>query len=261
MKKKRPKNAPTTALVAGAARKEERRSAGGEQLPEHESHGLIGISRIQGRTPLFGSPVAPYNFIELRIHEGQRHHGLGGDRFHDGKIVCTLRMSETQFAQMITTPNQGTGVPCTLQYRHTEGFKKLDDPPAEESEAGVTRRQFEEDVADTLATMDDARARVKESLDNARISGKLRESLMSEIFEVFRVFDDYAPFAMKRFEENVQTAVAAAKTEVSAFVSNVARETGLAALREGAAPVLALEDIRDVTDETQVADGEEPIQE
>jgi len=246
MKKRKPKNAPGTALVAGAARKEERRTAGGEELPEHESHGLIGISRIQGRTPLFGSPVAPYNFIELRVHEGLRYHNLGSDRFHDGKLVCTLRMSETQFAQMITTPNQGVGVPCTLQYRHTEGFKKLEDPPTEESEAGITRRQFQEDVEDTLATMDDARARVKKSLDEARISGKLRESLLSEIFEVFRVFDDYAPFAMKAFERNVQTAVASAKTEVAAFVSNVARETGLAALREGAQPVLTLEDIQEV---------------
>jgi hypothetical protein len=244
MKKKKPTG--TQALVAGAARKEERRQAGGEELPPHESHGLIGISRCSGRVPLFGSPVAPYNFIELRIHEGIRYHGLGHDRFHDGKMVCTLRMSETQFAQMITTPNQGVGVPCTLKYRHTEGFKKLDDPPTEESEAGITRRQFKEDVADTLATMDDARARVKESLDNAKISGKLRESLMGEIFEVFRVFDDYAPYAMKAFEENVQTAVATAKTEVVAFVGNVARETGLAALRDGAEPVLALDDIHEV---------------
>lgn len=259
MKKKRPND--SKALVAGAARKEERRSAGGEQLPEHESHGLIGISRCSGRVPLYGSPVAPYNFIELRIHEGTRHHGLGSDRFHDGKIVCILRMSETQFAQMITTPNQGIGVPCTLKYRHTEGFKELEDPPVEETEAGITRRQFTEDVADTLAVMDEARARVATLIDEAKCTRKLKEALLSEIFEVFRVFDDYAPFAMKKFEENVQTAVATAKTEVAAYVANVAQQTGLAALREGAEPVLALADVSDDSDEIQVQGAERSIEE
>ena len=242
-------------MAAGAARKEARRSAGGEEFPTHESHGMVGISRCSGRVPLHGSPVEPYNFIRLTVQEGVHNHGLGRDHWYAGRMVLQLHMSETQFAQMVTTPNMGDGVPCTLTYRHTEGFVKLDDPPAEESAAGITRRQFREDVEDTLATMDDARRRVEEQLDAAKISGKLRESLRREIFEVFRVFDDYAPFAMKAFEENVQTAVAAAKTEVATYVSHVAQQTGLAALQAGADPVLTLADVSE--QDTQTIDERE----
>ena len=211
-----------------------RRTYDYEDLPRHESHGLIGISRIQGIANLHGSPIKSHGFIEIRIHEGRRSVGLGTEHNHDGRIVTYLRMSETQFAQMITTPNTGRGVPCTLTHRHTEGFKKMDPPPAEESLSSVTRRQFVEDVRDSMATMKAVRQRIDKKLSEGKISKKLQEELRSEIFDMLRLFEDSAPFVMERFEENVQDTVAAAKTEVASYVALVAQEKGLEALKGGA---------------------------
>lgn len=210
-----------------------RRRCDYETIERHESHGLIGISRIQGTANLHGSPITSHGFIELRIHEGHRNAGLGGEHYHDGKIIAYVRMSETQFAQMITTPNQGSGVPCTLtRYRDGEKLKLCEEPPQEESVSSITRRQFTEDITDATANINVVRDRIEKKLRDSKISNKLRAELQSEMFELLRLFQDSAPFVMERFEENVQETVATAKTEVASYVSLVAQQHGLKALRE-----------------------------
>jgi len=210
-----------------------RRRCDYEDLPRHESHGLIGISRVQGIANLHGSPIKSHGFIELHIHEGHRKAGLGGEHYHDGKIIACVRLSETQFAQMITTPNMGCGVPCTLtHYRDGDRLKQCEDPPAEESVSSITRRQFKEDVQDSMATMKATRRRIEKKLSEGKLSKKLQDELRSEIFELLRIFEDSAPFVMERFEENVQATVATAKTELASYVSLVAQKRGLEALRE-----------------------------
>lgn len=100
----------------------------------HPAYGLIGWSRVQGHLPLYRSVVDTGHQIAVRISEGYMFaEGVGGDEHHmDGKRIVEVRMSESQFAAFICTPNQGVGIPCTITDRVVGGeYKRMPTVPAE----------------------------------------------------------------------------------------------------------------------------------
>jgi hypothetical protein len=205
----------------------------------HESYGMIGISRVQGHHRLFGSPIEPQHAIWLRISEGSVRHGLGREWYHDGDLIAEVAMSEVQFAQMITTPNMGSGIPCTLLYhRDGKGLKKCETPPKQQSEASKTRDEYTQEVASKIGTLKSVRRQVEKLIDESGISGKRKEEIKSAIIGLTRLFEDSAPFLMKSFEENIEKVIAVAKVEISTHAEHVLRETGVQALKSGDVPLL-----------------------
>lgn len=205
-----------------------------KELPKHEANGIIRLARVQGRTDLFGCPVRVMGFMQLEISECELHHDrVSGDHYDEGKHIATIWMSATQFAEMITTPNVGVGVPCTLRhYRDGEKLKECEPPPRQESEAARTRHSFREEVEQRLDAMRAAReevAKVTESL-----SARKREAVLETIDRFMKLFTDSAPFMMERFEEHAEEVVGRAKGEISAFAEVVAQRTGIEALKAGA---------------------------
>jgi hypothetical protein len=222
--------------------KKKRGSYGEERFPEHESYGLVTWSRVQGKARLFGSPIEPNHFISLRVSDGVRRHGLGDSRYSDGKIQVEIQMSETQFAEFITTPNRGVGTPCTYRYKREGGqLKTCDPPPRQETEASATRRHFEEDVQETMASLKSTRRRIEKLIDETRLGAKRKEEIRDEIHGLLRMFEDSAPFMMARFEENAQKVIGSAKAEITQHARLVAHEVGVETLRASVPNVPLLE--------------------
>lgn len=212
----------------------------GEKLEDHPSYALVGISRVQGRFRLFGSPIEPQHAIVLTIHKASSHHGLGSDRHFDKHSLFEIAMSETQFAQMITSPNTGCGVPCTIGgYRENDKWVLVEDPPKQTSEASRTRAAFKREVGEKLGAMDEVRSKLFDVIDGSALSIKKKDEIKESITRMVRLFTDSAPFMMKCFEENVEKVIGAAKTEISSHAALVLQQTGVQALAEGAVPMLA----------------------
>ena len=95
-----------------------------EEVEAHPCYGMISVHRqTGGHTKLFGSPLDSHpSTIAITIREAERHHNLSSDWFFARKPIIEIDLSPMQYAEMITTPNVGSGVPCTIRYRHTEGL-------------------------------------------------------------------------------------------------------------------------------------------
>jgi len=171
---------------------------GDKELTErHESFGLVGFSRVQGSTHLFGSHLERHHhFIVLRVHRAQVvHSSLGYDRHRtDGRVpIVEVEMSAAQFAEAITTMNVGEGVPCTI--RSVEGCPMEPVPEAVVTENVKIRDGFAEKVKGTVIKATNARDAFAALVESgATVSkGRARE-LLGILDKVVMDLRDNAPF-------------------------------------------------------------------
>ena len=106
---------------------------------EHKSHpsfAVIQVSRINssGAVPLFGASIGHSNTIKLTINRAEaiRSTDLSYDRYFPREQLIEIEMTQTQFAEMITSMNYGSGVPVTLRQFNRE---RPEDPPVENKRA------------------------------------------------------------------------------------------------------------------------------
>jgi hypothetical protein len=148
-------------------------------------------------------------------------------------------MSEVQFAEMITTPNIGSGVPCTLRYaRNGTGLHQYEEPPRQETEASRTRDEFTAVVEERMATMKSVKRRIDKLMEEGSLAKAPRMEIGQEIDQLLQLFTSSAPFFMERFEENAEKVVATAKAEITAHVEMVARHVGIDTLKGVEMPLL-----------------------
>jgi len=197
---------------------------------DHESYGMIGISRVTG-TPrrLFGSSISHSNTIILTIKTGEKDRHLNRNWFFGNKQIVSIEMSAIQFSEMITSLNMGDGVPCTLR---DIGDGRIEDPPATD-DAILTRSEFKEkllSIADTYAgSINDAK---KILLKKGSIKVKDREKAWDIISAIYQSIRSTLPFINESFNKSVERTVLEAKGEIESFVENKIRSTGIQSLRD-----------------------------
>lgn len=75
----------------------------------------IGRSQCSGKQALFGSSIKHHDIINLRISPAFMDRDLNYDRYYAENLpYIEIAMSQSQFAQAITSLNMGAGVPVTL---------------------------------------------------------------------------------------------------------------------------------------------------
>jgi len=205
---------------------------------KHEAQGIVKISHWSGRMNLFGTHVETYGGVSLEISECETEFDrISGRHYYPGKAVASINLSPVQFAELITTPNQGCGVPCTLEYyRDGETLKKCEPlPERTRSEAGEVREAFMEQINEKMASFKSIKRRIDSLLKKgAKMKAADREEIAGEIHSFMRLMGDSLPFAAKCFEEAADATVTAAKGEISSFADITAKQTGLAVLQEQA---------------------------
>jgi len=86
-----------------------------EYTETHPSYGCIGISQVSGKGVLFGSEVSHQHFISITISEARRVVDEPREFVMSDRELVRIAMTQAQFAEMITSPNRGSGVPCTIE--------------------------------------------------------------------------------------------------------------------------------------------------
>src|SRR5271157_2285441 len=115
-------------------------------VEKHPSYGMVGINRSQSSgTYLFGSIQKHHSFITLTIKHAEVARHLANDWYHaDSLPIVEIEMSHTQFAELITSPGIGDGVPCTI--RGLDGKLVEECPPPAEMDS-----KFAEDLKKTTS--------------------------------------------------------------------------------------------------------------
>jgi hypothetical protein len=196
---------------------------------EHESWALIQANRISGKSDdLFGTSIDHHNSIRLTISQAQECRDESYGHYMPTRQLIEVEMSAMQWAELMTSMNVGSGVPCTI--RRLSG--KAIEGQQHQTETLRIQDEFEAKVSEHTAGIEQAMDAVIKKLDEAKLSAVKKKEITDALHKFYRLFGDTAPFMHKLFTEACEGTVTEAKAMVDAFVTHAIITKGLEALAD-----------------------------
>lgn len=183
---------------------------------QHESYGLMGLYRQTSSHPhpLFGSSIKHRDTIVMRLNKAKYERGLSHDwYFADGTIV-EVEMSQSQFAEIITSLNQGEGFPVTIKYLNGKFMSEC--PYEDKSE--VHLQEFK-DTNDK--SINDIKTLIKEVEDlftnKKNLTKADKEHCLNTLRKIQNDVGANAEYRLSAFHEQMDKTTNEAKGEIEAF--------------------------------------------
>lgn len=204
----------------------------------HPAYGQISVSRVSHShgAVLYGTDFRHRHYVQITIQRSEFERGLSSDWPHAGGELVRLKMSEAQWATMVSSLNMGGGVQCTLEH---VGYERMPMIPYRDS-----AQEFQPEADGTLAKavqhLKELGAEIQE--ETGKLPKNLRERLGEKVRRAIQDLESNLPFVSRRLGEHMETRVEKAKSEITAWATNFVMRAGLAHLQEK--PPIALEDAR-----------------
>ena len=211
----------------------------------HEAYGVISFSKAKSshELPLFGSSILHSDIIVVEVKTASQRRQLSDDWIHPEETILIGHMSHKQFANLITSLNQGGGTLITLEYVTGDPKPRRSEPPGPEH-----RKQFEKEFQDALTEpMADLNELISES--KGRLKRRL-EGIRSQM-------TNRLPFVEQQFARQMERSTNEAKAEIEAFFSARERTAAIPVLQEEAETRRALLPDEDAGDTTENQDKEQ----
>jgi hypothetical protein len=206
--------------------------SGGTYVAKHPSYGVVNVSRssYSKNQALFGSSILASNVIRFEISSAEVDRTLNNDYIHATKSLIEFEMTQVQFAEMMTTMNYGSGVPCTIRKVEDEIFPS----PPYNSKVSQFQSEFKNKMhniaVDVERTMSDATDMLK---NKDYITKKDREQILHDLEMLVQNLKSNVPYIAGQFTEQMDKTVGEAKSEVEAYYTNVVKQLGDHALKSG----------------------------
>lgn len=195
-----------------------------KEVQTHPSYGMIGVSRISGgNLVLNGSDFIHNRSIAIRIKYGELLRDSASEHHYAGSEIVEVYMSEAQWATFVSSMNIGEGVPCTLTRVMGKSIPMIPKPRNRAI-------QFTDAVKERLEKSREALEALSKSIDDTKISIKLKKELQDLVREARVNIGSNLNFVATQFGEHIEKNVESAKMEVSAFIHNAITHAGLEAL-------------------------------
>lgn len=217
---------------------------------EHPSFGVISWSRMTTMGPnvdginLFGSDLRHHNLIAVRIHRASRRRDLSRSWIHAQEPIAEVIMSSHQFAEFITSPNQGDGVPCTIRRTQTEWDI---DNPQYPTEGQLHAKEFRDSVKKFQEDASDIKQMMKTMDKRGAVKKSDFHTLMSMVDHLVTQYESNLPFVNESFQKAMAKTVASGKQEIETYIQRRIHDAGLEHLG-----------IENVTPQLLEADSERP---
>lgn len=190
-----------------------------ENKETHPSYATLQFNRVHGgSTNLFGSSIQHRDTIVMRVRNAVIERSLNSDHIMGESEIIECEMSYSQFAEVITSMNQGTGVPVTLRYHKGEG--RIEKCPFVDK-----RKQFESEFEQKLdkanEKINSLINEVAEIFSEKKNIGKAdREEILNKLRNVQQEVGSNSKFVYSQFNEQMDKTTMEAKGEIEAFVQN-----------------------------------------
>jgi uncharacterized protein YihD (DUF1040 family) len=197
---------------------------------KHESYAMLQISRVSnGRGQnLFGSSIKHSNTITLRIKEARMDRHLNRDWYYGGKEYIEIEMSYSQFAEAITSLNQGEGVPVTLKYLMG---KEITECPHVDKR-GEFENEFREQMEELSQKLKKLTENTELILNEKKSLNKIdKDIILNEIKMLRQEINSNIPFMATSFNEQMDKTVLEAKGEIEGFMMHKVISAGLEKLQ------------------------------
>lgn len=196
-------------------------------MPEkHESYAVLSMSR--GHTnvsrSMFGSSIKHSNVISLRIDTATLNRDLHKDSIFPEKRLIEIEMSEAQFAQAITTFNQGSGTPVTLTYHDRKNME----PCPYVSKVEQFSQEFKQRMDELNYDLEQELQHAREILTSGKAPNKGERDIILRAMETLtKQLSSNIPFVAKQFDRQMDQTITEAKKEIEAFMRKEADKYNL----------------------------------
>jgi len=192
---------------------------------KHESFGQVSFNRTNGHAHFYGSELDQDHYISMEVNASEIERSLTQDwYFTRGLPLIRIRMSGGQFSELITSMNQGSGVPCTVEMVKGE---KTQDLPLQESRKEFVHRKFEDRMKEFAKGIREGQARAKELIKKKPLSKDDMRELDLQIEWLSNEVASNIPFFAKCFQETMDEVVHEAKLEVENAIQHKISILGL----------------------------------
>lgn len=214
-----------------------------EELHEHPSYGMVQVNRFTvggygrdgdtaGGMNLYGSSIEKHTSgIRIKVSRSERHHSLSRDWYYNkGDSLIEIDLSPAQFAEMITSLNAGSGVPCTIRRLQN---KSVQNPPRDVAlERDKVRKDFRKKCEAATKEVQKAKAVAEAILEKKSVTQADRKEILNMFDRMIQEVSRNMPFVLSQFEEAAEKVVVAAQAEIEATVSNHVTREGLKSVLE-----------------------------
>lgn len=201
----------------------------GVHVSKHPSFGLIHGCRFQSNgTRLFGSSLEHSSGISITISTAEHKRDYSADHYFQREELIEITLSQTQFAEFITTLNNGNGVPCTINHVN----RKRMPPPPYKSKSMMSQEEFANRLHNMSVDLSKSMKEMFAALEKPNIGKGDRAFIKGRIEHFLQEIRSNIPFYVEQFKEQMDKTVQEAKTEVEAFVDNRIRTLGLEAMKD-----------------------------
>lgn len=190
------------------------------ELLKHPSFGLISFSRSYGgENMLFGSSIKNNNTIRMELKYADCRRNLSNDWYYGNKKIVEVEMSLSQFSELITSMNIGSGVPCTIRYTEKDGrIPKIQENPSKKSQF---MDEFVEKIEDAMEITQKQINELKSFMDSKKNFGvKDKNEMINRLMKIKQNIGTNLNFCSECFNEQMDKTVMEAKCEVEAFYQN-----------------------------------------
>lgn len=222
-----------------------------DKRQRHESYGLISFSRMTSSDskPLFGSSIEHENTICMRLNHAEVERGLNTDWYHNTGRIIEVEMSSAQFADLITSLNQGDGIPCTIRWMAGQG--QIEDPPFE-SKAELHKKEFSKHQEKIKEKLTETIQLAEEIFKKKTLNKTDKENFINNLSRLYTEIIMNSEYQVEMFDEQMSKTITEAKAEIEAFVQNrlimfankslVEDQSNLLKLKEKAQDIVQIEE-------------------
>lgn len=176
----------------------------------------IGRSQCSGQKALFGSSIKHHDTITLKIFPAFIDRDLNMDGyFPEARPYIEIEMSQSQFAQAITSLNMGAGVPVTLRRLHDQYIEPC--PFVDKREQ--FNNEFREDMNALTRKLTEATKHVEKLIEEKRTFNKAdKDQILSALKSVTSQLASHYPYMYSMFNEQMDKTVTEAKAEIESHL-------------------------------------------
>lgn len=199
----------------------------------HPTYATVGICHHSGARHLFGSDLdLHHGVVALQIYRASRVTSPDGDmNIRQVQKVVEVVMSAAQWAAVVGTPNMGTGVPCTIQHIAQSESHRYADPPRVRTETAHEAEAVRKAGERVERAAEEAIQSITRRLEG-KVSKKLLDEVANDLKRLQMEVKHNSPWYVERLREAADKTVAAAQTEIDAFITGAATRLGFDSMKQ-----------------------------
>lgn len=195
---------------------------------KHPSYGLVQFSRVQGNNSnFFGSEIKPNSYISLRITLAEEEKDLGRTWYYSRNKLIEVQMTNTQFADLITSLNMGSGVPCTIIEFDN---KRIEQDSTKEYKVDFHKRRMKNTSEEFMKHVKDKLEELKTV--SSKLSKKDQQVVQNLSSSIATMIEKNFPWYIEQFYEEMEQIAQDIKSNMEADVMHRLSNIGLTKVTE-----------------------------